>query len=327
MSEELSKIQIIERACLSEEFYFKSLLDEAQRWGLLSGSDIEKLQLACLDLLARQAKLFNSGISDSIRVEKAQEIMESVLFTLGLRLKTYPNPDDAVTALLTEPLGEIYKKGRERIDSMLTAVKKLHLKLTQRLFSTANEFYSETLVDGINGFFKLYYPDFSAQEIHITADYPLFNPVPKLLGIEFIKSYLEAAWCENLFCGYFSEEDVHYLLLGFAEDYGTLLINIYEPTLTAALGCVITGADFPRLDITREDVRRLTEIFKGHSQTEILKILTNAADTLNRHFQFPAELKRYIRASLSVITDNIRVASRENIFRRVFFPTAKPEVV
>ena len=240
MNNGLDRIRVIERERLSEEDYFQSLIAQAREKGLLSESDVERLQYECLELLAYKTGRFNAGDSSSIRVEKAQSIMASIFFTVGLRLKKYPNPDDAVAALQNEPVEAIFQKGRKRIDTMLKATKALHAKLLGELLETPNVFYASTLVDAIAGFFKLYDPDYAAQEIHITADYPLFNPIPRMAGIEFIKAYVAGAYYENQFCGRFPPEYIHRLLsasvpaykgLGYEE----LVINIYEHVLRAAL--------------------------------------------------------------------------------------------
>ena len=78
----------------------------------------------------------------------------------------------------------------------------------------------------------------------------LYNAIPKLAGIEFIKAYVEAAYYENKFCSYFSAKSIHHLLYAYEKNYQELLVNIYEPVLIAAIGCVITGTDIYRLDIS-----------------------------------------------------------------------------
>ena len=212
MSNRLDKIRVLDKEKLNGEFYFQSLLLKAHQKGLLGDNEIERLQYECLSLLAYKTERYNAGDSSSILIETAQSIMASNLFTIGLSLKIYENPNDAIAALRNEPIDEIYKKGRKRIDAMLAAAKTIHVKLTKQLVDTKNVFYRSTIDDGIKGFFKLYRPDFTAHKIHITADYPAYNPIPKLAGIEFITAYLNALYYENLFCSFFFSDDVHHLL-------------------------------------------------------------------------------------------------------------------
>jgi len=327
MNKVLDKIRIIDRTQLSEEHYFLSLREQAHSKGLIDDSDIERMQYDCLNLLADKTERYNSGDSSSIRVEKAQDIMTSILFTIGLWLKTYPNPDDAVIALQKEPINEIYQKGRKRIDTMLMSTKALHAKLLHQLVDTRNVFYRSTIEGGIKGFFKLYYPDYSAHEIHITADYPLFNPVAhfKLAGIEFIKAYVEAAYYENQFCSYFSADDMHHLLCGYEEDYEELLINIYEPVMLTAIGCVIAGTDPCRLDITKEGTAFLQQLFSEIPKNEALKTIQKAAVELIHCFQCSNGLAQYIRNNLPLIAGKIEMAAKGHTLNRVFFIPAFPE--
>ena len=325
MSSGLDRIRVIDRTMLSEESYFQSLLEQAHSKGLVSDSDIERMQYECLNLLAYKTERYNSGDSSSIRIEIAQSIMTSILFTVGLWLKTYPNPDDAITALLNEPISEIYQKGRKRIDTILMATKTLHAKLLHQLVDTENVFYSSTIKDGINGFFKLYYPDYAAQEIHITADYPLFIPMPGLAGIEFIRAYVEAAYYENQFCGYFSADDIHHLLCGYDEGYRELLINIYEPVLLSAIGCIIAGTDVSRLDITEAGAAYLRRLFPEMPKDEIFKTIQEAAMELIHRFQCPSGLAKYIQKSLPLIASKIYTAIQGHTLNSIFFVPAFPE--
>ena len=305
MNNSLEKSSIIEKENLSSELYFQSLVEQGYSKGLFTDSDIERLQYDCLAFLAYKVERFNGGDSSSIRVEKAQDIMASNMFTIGLWLKAYPNPDDAITAIQNEQIAELYQKGRKRIDTMIMASKAVHSQMIGRLADTKNVFYRATIVDGIKGFFKLYYPDFGAHEIHITADYPIYNTIPKLAGIEFIHAYLSALYYENRFCYYFTPGDIHHLLCGYEEDYQELLINIYEPILIAAIGCVIAGSDAHTLDISGGGAEYLNRIFTGKAKAEILTVLQNAALELKRIFRFSHELELYIYKSLPSIAVNL----------------------
>jgi hypothetical protein len=180
-------------------------------------------------------------------------------------------------------------------------------------------------VDGIKGFFKLYYPDFNAHEIHITADYPTYNTLPKLAGIEFIHAYLNALYHENQFCLNFSSGDIHHLLCGYEEDYQELLINIYEPVLTAAIGCVLVGTDAHRLDISKNGTAYLYGLFAEKTKTEILTAVQYAAHELKRIFNFSHELDMYIQGSLSFIVDKIEFAMHEQSLDHVFYTPSYPE--
>ena len=239
--ESIERISVIDRRILSEEFYMQSLLEEAARCHLLMDADIENIQFGCLELLAYKVERYNGCDSQSIRVEVAENIMKSNLFTIGLHLKSYPSADDAVKALKETALLDLYHLGMKRLEAKRNAAKHLHMLVMQNKLDTENYTYNSTVTDGIKGFFKIYDPEYTAHEIHITADYPLCHPIEDLAGIEFIQKYLESIYYENLFCRCFSSEDIHHLLCGYDADYSDLILNIFEQVLTTALGCKLIG--------------------------------------------------------------------------------------
>jgi len=174
-------------------------------------------------------------------------------------------------------------------------------------------------VDGINGFFKLYYPDFSAHEIHITADYQVYNHLPKLAGIEFIHAYLKALYYENQFCLNFMPDDIHNLLCGYENNYQELLINIYGQVLTASIGCVLAGTDAHLLDISENGLTYINRLFDKKTKYEILAVLRSAARALKRIFNLTYELDTYIQRSLPYIANSIETAMREHLLDSVFY--------
>lgn len=324
MNNSLDQNHTIDRSLLNEEFYVQSLLEAAQHKALLSESDITNMQHELLSLLAEKTAQFRGGESSSIRVEKAQEIMSSLLFTVGIWLKTYPAPEDAVTALQQESIRFLYQKGRRRIDTMLAATKTTYAKLQDQLLDTPNLCYRETLADGIPGFFKLYRPDYFAQEVHITADYPLLNPMPKLAGIEFISAYVKAAYFENQFCTCFSADVVHRLLRGYQNEYPELIFNLYEIIYTAAIGCVLTGTDLSQLDITQAGLRFLVSKFQSENGT--IALLSYAVAELICRFQFSQELSQYLKNSIPHIKSSIKIAVQNQTLHQIFIlPTLADE--
>ncbi|MGI5854749.1 MAG: DUF6179 domain-containing protein, partial [Bacillota bacterium] len=112
----IEKVSQIKREALNSEFYFQSLLEQAHAAGMLSDSQLEGIQFDCLALLAKQTEKYNRGSSSSIQVEAAQNLLISIMFTIGVWLKTYPNPDEAVAALQKGGVSTLFQKGVERIE-------------------------------------------------------------------------------------------------------------------------------------------------------------------------------------------------------------------
>ena len=321
----IEKISGINPDSLDSEHYFQSLIEQGCIAQLLSEFRLEELQLDCLTLLAKKTEQFNGGDSSSIPVEKAQDFLASVLFTVGVQLKTYPCPDDAVAALLNNEIQEIYAEGRRRINTLISRAKVCHTTLIRHLFQTPNVFYTATIVEGIKGFFKLYDPDFAAHDINITADYPVYNRADRLLGIEFIGQYLEQLYFENQFLLNFSTEDIHFLLLGYDSHYEELLFNLYEPVLAASLGCIIAGINGRSLMVTPQIQSFLQNYFEGKSVAEILEILAAASVKLGSYINITGQLQGYINNGLQLLAAQIEIGVKIGNLGHIFITPKYPE--
>lgn len=313
---------------LSGESYFTSILQEANVCGLLNNSDIENIQLQCLTLLAYKSERYTRGESSSIRVEDAENIMKSNLFTLGLYLKSLPDADCAVTELKTAMISEMYQKGRVLINIKINTAKHLYKMAKANRVITRNYTYNATLDnEGIGSFFQLYNPDFAAHETPASIDYQLCNPVIDLTGIEFIQKYLQNLYLENQFCCFFAAGDIHHLLCGYDEGYKDLLINIFEQVFTAALGCMLVNRSVLNFAVSEEDRYLLyTELLRETDDSLTLKIGKAAGEVLQELNVTSLSLQRYVEKSLPKIIVNIVQAIRTNTLSKTFVSPSDPDL-
>ena len=168
------------------------------------------------------------------------------------------------------------------------------------------------------GFFKLYSPQFSAHEIHITADYPVCQGRPVLEGVEFIEEYLSRIDAENAFCNLFDPVLVHRLLLGLSPDYAQLPVNIFEPVLLSALGLITVGRLPADLGLTPYDILLLEDTFEGKTKEQIESALCTALNRLKTYLDVPERSIAYAAACLPALAANIANATEHNALDKVF---------
>ncbi len=310
---------------LNQRYYFQSLLDEACSCGLLSQTDILKTQTEILVILAGQTEKLNKGKSDSVRIEKAQDILISVIFVIGVQLKSYPAPELAVNALKSEPLNLLFEKGLKLIHRKIVIARHTHKLIVDQLFDSPNVYYRSTVIDGINGFFKLYRPQFTAHEIHITVDYPAFMGRPELDGIEFIERYLRYMEAENAFCTLFVSQDIHHLLCGLTQDYRSVPMNMFEPVLLSALGLIMVKREPLRLDLTKADVDALYQLLHDKKSDQIQSCLEKSIAALNQCMELSQSSKNYALLSLPILAATIHNAVKMRTLDKVFLVPAFPE--
>lgn len=324
----IEKRQIIRSRKLSSEAYFTWILQEAYACGLLYDSEIENLQMECIKFLAYKSERYNSGDSSSIRVEVAENIMKSNLYTIGLYLKSLPDGDCAVSELKTGKIPEMYQKGRDLINERLRTAKTIYRLVRKNRIATPNYTYNATLsADGIGSFFKLYNPDYEARETPASIDYQLCNPVDNLVGIEFIQKYLENLYLENEFCRYFAAEDIHHLLSGYDVGYKDLLINIFQQVLTGAIGCSLVKRSVVKLDVSRGDIQCLYNKLSEYNEDLLASEIRKAAGKVLEELDAvnPA-VRRYVAKSLTGIIANITFAVKMDTLDKIFVAKVNPDL-
>ena len=258
--------------------YFASLTEEALACGLLTEDDLARLQAQLPGLLRRMAAEYAGEGCGSLPVETAGEMLRSLQFAIGAALKGYAASEQAAIALKERPLNELYDEGLCRVRQKLRTVRLLQRRILSRLFQPPNGFWRSTIEGGVNGFFRLYRPEFAAHEIHITADYPPLLGRPALQGVEFMERYLQEIDGENAFLRTFPPRAVHRLLLDLSREYASAPVNLFEPVCLSALGLTLCGRSPLALDLTPDEVEKLARDFEN--RTMIRPALENALNRL-----------------------------------------------
>ena len=325
---DIEKRHIINRHNLSGEFYFNNILQEGYTCGLLNKSDLENIQLQCISLLSYKSERYNMGESSSIRVETAERILKSNLYSIGLYLKSLPHPDYAVKELKTVRISELYDRSRKLVDTRFQVAKRVYNMCQKNKLDTLNYSYNSTLSEnGIGIFFKSYDLEYEAHDTPASIDYQLCDPVNDLVGVEFIQKYLENLYLENEFCMNFEAENIHYLLYGYHKGYTELLINVFEQVLTTAVGCSLANRNIIELNISEEDVKNIIEkLRKYDNNTLILNIYKAAKDIFEKLNITNISLKKYVEKSLSKIITNIENAIKLNTLSKVFVTSVNPNL-
>lgn len=296
---ELTQYPKIDPATLRPDDYFASLLAVAQKQKLVTEETIIRLQGEALSFLATQSDRLTRGGSTSVRTETAQALAASVFYTVGLALKNYPTPDDALQVLTTTPLSQIWEVGQAEIMRKRRMVEFLYTRLKNCLFATPNVFYRATLLDGIAGFLKSYRPALFSQEILITLDYPLCLPTEHLCGIERVEQYLRYADAENRFCCCFSAEKTHLLLQTVCPGYEQIPLNLYETVATAALCAVLSGNPARSFSCSRT---KIETFLQNRSVAQITNKLEEVLLPLAEQISCAESVCTYVRQTLPTLS-------------------------
>jgi hypothetical protein len=278
----------------------------------LSEEEISALQLKLWRLLSRRTRAFTMDDSSSVRIETAQELFESICFTLRLHLTEIGT---SPRLLLGSDAEGIFKEALKTIEHKIKKGRRLFDAAYLSLPDIKNLSLLDT-VKGIGTFFKRYDYRFFAHSIPCSIDYQLCAAVPETYkGIEYINEYLKRLIMENNFIRRFNKDAVICLLSAYCPDYQGLLINLCDPVLTNALGLALVGSDIYRLNMTSAEKLRILKIFQALPGPDARALLIKTSQSLASQLEIrSADTKEYLAQTAAGLYPRIEAAlSSQNL--------------
>jgi hypothetical protein len=315
----LEKQHLIKRENLNATYYFQSILQEAYRVKLLTDLELENIQMQSVQLLAKQTERYTGGESSSVKVETAQSILQSIFYCIGIYLKSFSDTDMSIEVLKQKPLSELYQHGKKLIGIQLYNAKQLLCLIQSDSIATDNCAYNGTIQDEIPIFFSAYDANFAAHDTPASIDYPLSNDKMDLVGIEYIYSYLQKLFLENLFCKNFNLNDINCLLRGYDNHYQDLLINIFGLVLTNALGSVLGNKNALQLNIKPSDRQYLQLKLANLPKDKLDTVLQDAAMQLCIELKISdILLQKHISDTVMNLSDILKNALENHQLESIF---------
>ena len=188
----IEKFTLIKRQDLDEGAYFESLMEKALELKLITDNAIEAIQDECLNLLAQNIRRAYGDMSDSVSEKRAESMMDSIIYTLGVGLKTFVYPDEALDFLLKNGVDALYLRGVKRINEMLLGIREMLDILQNTLKPNADVLLICTVTKILPTFLKKYNPEIAAHERVVIPIYPISLNIDNYDGIEYIFAYTAA---------------------------------------------------------------------------------------------------------------------------------------
>lgn len=237
-------------------------------------SNILSAQIRLWEFLGRRVERYTLGYSSSVRTEVAQELLQSICFTLNIDLNGSPQ---ALKNLLDWDLDKRFATGIADIEQKIDTGRRLWQAACLSVPKIENVSLRDTL-KSIGGFWKRYDYRFFAHDIPCDIDYQLYRPIPEnLMGVDYVNEYLRRIIVENDLLRRFAPNSVIQLLDNYCQDYKGMLINLYEPIATNAIGLSLCGGDIDELNISNAQRGQIAAILEPLPKQEAVEALQTAA--------------------------------------------------
>ncbi len=221
-----------------------------------------------LPLVSKLADQYTSFSSTSLPYEKAQMLMEAVIYCI--EECTGKDKEILMSGGKIPDAEMLYKRGYEIVKEKVYRAKKLYEQIIEDFEDYGCRNYRETIIGGMPSFFLYYDPRFCPQNHLLTLDYPAGIQEQGMTGADLIESYLFKIKMEKIFLQFFPRASVCGLLERITPDYGELYMdNICLEVLCCSVQCVAAGASLKNLCLNRKQEQKMYDFFKGDTLEQI----------------------------------------------------------
>lgn len=282
---------------------------------LAAPEDVAAFQHAFVRLLERRTAIFTMGDSSSVSRRTAIDLVQSVCFVLGVDVDEPTVPQ----RLLGVDLEAEFRRCLTEVERKVELAGRLWRDACAGLPMIPNIALRDTLA-AIGDFPKNYDFRSMAHEIPCMIDYPLCHPVPEsLAGVDYINEYLRRLLIEDDFLQRFERDACVRVLELTCPDYNGLIVNLYEPIATNAIGLAVIGADPARLDVSDADrvgiAQRLCPLGQGRRSAVLHEAASAVCDALGVH---DAGARRYLSDLVPDLLPRVEVGLSREDLRGVF---------
>lgn len=248
--------------------------------GSLYGYGLEEI----LPVVSYLTNKYTSGESSSVPYEKAEMLMEAVLYCIR-ECFTW-NESGVLPAVNNLSARQAYEKGYEYAAEKVNRAKALYDSLIMDFEDYGCLNYRKTVLEGLPAFFLKYDIRFCPQDHILSLDYPDMVRGEELCGADRIYSYLSHLCMEKRFLEQFDRQAVCRVLAGIQPDYRELYLdNICEAVLFQAVKCVITDSPVRKLETAADEKQLLGIYFDGDTRGQaarkteaLIEMLAGAAE-------------------------------------------------
>ena len=286
---------------MENELTFVSAYTEQQ----LDSVQLAAAQVKLWEFLGKRVYSYTMGDSSSVRIETAQNLFCSTCYVLAIDLG---NPT-AWKTILDWDLDQRFAMGLNTIEGKIQTAQRLWEAACLSAPKIDNISLSTTL-ESIGTFPKRYNYHYFAHEVPCDIDYQLCHPISEtLLGVDYVIEYLRHILIEQDFLNRLDPAICIRLLKAYCPDYVGLLINLFEPVMTNAIGLAIISGDVFKLNISLNERKLISELLKPLSSVQSVQVLRSAASSVSTDLEIhQPDARRYLQDLAENLLPRIYVA-------------------
>lgn len=268
-----------------------------------------------LPIVSELAQKYAGYESTSITYEKAQSLMEAVLFCLS------EYNSSAKESLVQKDISvkEQYNIGAKLLSEKVENIRKIFNEISFQFEDFGVKCLYDTVQKGIPQFLKWYDIKFCPQNTILTLDYPLLIDCSSLTGADAVYKYIWAIQTEQIFLGKFDRNYVMLVLEKYNSEYRDMIENICSIVLTNIIGHIAIKKPFNDIDFLYGEYLQLSKIFAGKSIPDIENVVKDLIKKIvSQFYENDMDMLEYLCYETNNIAVRIYTANQHEQLSKIF---------
>ena len=258
-------------------------------------------------IVAKLAEGYTSKESTSITYERAQQLMEAVLYSIREAEKAGQFSLIQKDELSTE---RMYAIGVKCVENKTKEALDLYNGIMTHFSSYGNQCLYDTVVKGLPEFFKWYDCRYDPQNTILTLDYPILMDISEQTGIDKIYDFLFCIQLEQIFLNKFPPEYVMEILSKYDKQYKLMIENLCEIVLMNVISHILAGKEISILDFEPEEYLKMQTLIQKENLSDLREKLKNAVKVLVReYYENDEKLMEYLYKAVDNIAVRMKCAA------------------
>ena len=258
-------------------------------------------------IVAKLAEGYTSKESTSMTYERAQQLMEAVLYSIREAEKAGQFSLIQKDELSTE---RMYAIGVKCVEDKTKEALDLYNGIMIHFSSYGNQCLYDTVVKGLPEFFKWYDCRYDPQNTILTLDYPILMDISEQTGIDKIYDFLFCIQLEQIFLNKYPPEYVMEILSKYDKQYKLMIENLCEIVLMNVISHMLAGKEISILDFEPEEYLKMQTLIQKENLSYLREKLKNAVKVLVReYYENDEKLMEYLYKTVDNIAVRMKCAA------------------
>lgn len=268
-----------------------------------------------LPIVSELAQEYAGYESTSITYEKAQSLMEAVLFCLN----EYNHSDTNSLVQGNISVKEQYNIGAGLLSEKVENIRNIFNEISFQFEDYGVKCLYDTVQKGIPQFLKWYDIKFCPQNTILTLDYPLLIDCSSLAGADAVYKYIRTIQTEQIFLGRLDRNYVRLILEKYNPEYKNMIENICSIVLTNIIGHIAIKKPFHEIEFLYEEYLQLSKLFAGKSISDIENVIKPLIQKIvNQFYEGETDMLEYLCHETNNIAVRIYTANQYEQLNKVF---------